>query len=483
MSAILLSALLAASSVQLASAQTNIKVDPATNYGSWEGWGTSLAWWAAVFGDRDDLADIFFTLKDTKLNDQTLPGLGFNIARYNAGACTKNKVNNQGINITSSMIPSRAMEGFWLNDESSDIDSASWDWEADKNQRLMLTKAIERGVTKTELFSNSPMWWMLENLNPAGGNDGGSNLAAEYFDKHSDYLAAVAQKAARDWKVVFTAIEPFNEPMANWWKGPTGTQEGCHIDRASQATILGHLTENMKKRGLTNTFIAASDENHFQETVDTWKALGATAQGQVTRINAHGYQPDQDDARRELYKIASDAKKDLWTSEHGENDGTGAKMVSSILRDLRMMHPKGWVYWQVLDGGGWGLIDADNEAKTIKSAIGKYYGLAQFSRHIRPGMTMLETGSDSVVAAYDGTNKKLAIVVANFGDKTDFAFDLSAFKEVPADGTAVGMWETILTETGTRYAFNNLMTVKGGAFTSSLEKNSVQTYEIQGITM
>ena len=30
------------------------------SYGAWEGWGTSLCWWAKIFGDRDDLADLFF---------------------------------------------------------------------------------------------------------------------------------------------------------------------------------------------------------------------------------------------------------------------------------------------------------------------------------------------------------------------------------------------------------------------------------------
>lgn len=63
-----------------------IFIDPKSDWGTWEGWGTSLAWWAKQFGDRDDLADVLFTLKFTSVNSQTLPCLGFNIVRYNAGA-------------------------------------------------------------------------------------------------------------------------------------------------------------------------------------------------------------------------------------------------------------------------------------------------------------------------------------------------------------------------------------------------------------
>ena len=33
-----------------------VAIDPAASWGTWDGWGTSLAWWANVFGARDDLA-------------------------------------------------------------------------------------------------------------------------------------------------------------------------------------------------------------------------------------------------------------------------------------------------------------------------------------------------------------------------------------------------------------------------------------------
>ena len=41
-----------------AHADATIAVNPSTTYGTWEGWGTSLAWWANVFGARDDFAEL-----------------------------------------------------------------------------------------------------------------------------------------------------------------------------------------------------------------------------------------------------------------------------------------------------------------------------------------------------------------------------------------------------------------------------------------
>lgn len=40
--------------------------------------------------------------------------------------------------------------------------------------------------------------------------------------------------------------------------------------------------------------------------------------------------------------------------------------------------PTAWVYWQAIDGGGWGLIDGNNDDKTLGSPGQKYWVLAQF---------------------------------------------------------------------------------------------------------
>ena len=49
-------------------------INPNVNWGTWEGWGTSLAWWAKAFGDQDNLADIFFTMNSTYYNPSSGAG-------------------------------------------------------------------------------------------------------------------------------------------------------------------------------------------------------------------------------------------------------------------------------------------------------------------------------------------------------------------------------------------------------------------------
>ena len=36
-----------------------------------------------AFGDRDDIADAMFTMESATIGDEKVPGLGFNIVRYN----------------------------------------------------------------------------------------------------------------------------------------------------------------------------------------------------------------------------------------------------------------------------------------------------------------------------------------------------------------------------------------------------------------
>ncbi|KAK1948304.1 Endo-beta-1 [Phytophthora citrophthora] len=69
---------------------------------SWEGWGTSLSWWANVFGDREDIADLFFTNMSSVSIDgaaKDIPALDFNIARYNIGGSGNNVIDDSGTEI------------------------------------------------------------------------------------------------------------------------------------------------------------------------------------------------------------------------------------------------------------------------------------------------------------------------------------------------------------------------------------------------
>ncbi|KAL3473033.1 glycoside hydrolase superfamily [Aspergillus californicus] len=478
----LLGLALTAATIPTAAADLTTTISSTTTWGTWEGWGVSLAWWAKAFGTRTDLADLLFSTKSTSYNAQSVPGLGLTIARYNAGACSWNTIDGSAMVESPSMIESRQMESFWVDWYNATPSSSSWSWSVDANQRNMLALAKARGADIFELFSNSPPWWMCLNHNPAGSDDGSSdNLQSWNYNQFAVYLATVAEYAADNWGISFQSVDAFNEPSSAWWNGQTGTQEGCHFGVSTQATVIANLRTELNNRGLTSTLIAASDETSYDLAVSTWNSLGSTATSTISRINVHGYQ--YTGGRRDtLYSLASSAGKKLWNSEYGENDATGERLVTNLLLDFRWLHPTAWVYWQAIDGGGWGLIDGSNDDLTLGAVSQKYYALAQFSRHIRPGMRILDGGSNYTVAAYDEAARKLVIVAANWGAAQYINFELGGFSSAGVSGALVPRWITQV-GSGSQYLSQSDTYLSGTKFWSYFATGVVQTFEVSNVEL
>jgi galactan endo-1,6-beta-galactosidase len=453
-----------------------VQINPRINYGLWEGWGTSLCWDGKSFGDRDDFADLLFTTKTVSIMGHDLPGLGLTIVRYNAGACSWNAVDGRTMVVSSIIKPFRQMEGFWLDGKSDDPQSSSWNWKVDPNQRRWLLQARDRGANRFELFSNSPMWWMCRNSNPSGADSAQEdNLAPENYEKFATYLATIARYAKDNWRLGFTSIEPFNEPTAAYWFANC-KQEGCHFSREAQAAFLPILRRKLDALGLQDLPIAASDETAYDSASTTWSSFNPTIKGLVAKVNVHGYQMTRGN-RDALYQIVSSDHKELWNSEYGEGNGSGLKLAECLNLDLNKLHPTAWCYWQPV-GGGWGFLRADDSTKILQGINIKFFVVAQYTRHIRPGMTILQTSDVDTVAAYDAKMHKLVLIVR--GDKAETKlFDLSQF------GSCTGPITTWITEPkGTaRYEIHHDAILSGKRLSLTLPADSVQTAEIENVSM
>jgi galactan endo-1,6-beta-galactosidase len=451
-------------------------VNPRSQWGAWDGWGVSLAWWANVFGDRDDLADIVFTTNYTRLNGMLLPGLGLNIARYNVGGCSSNSVDGAVMQVSPRIRPYQQIQGFWLDGHSTNPASASWNWTVDANQRSMLLKAKARGANLLDLFSDTPMWWMCKNHNPSGADPGSQdNLPPANYDRHAIYLATVAKYAQDHWGITFNSVEAFNEPGSDWWVA-TGTQEGCHFDPRTQATVIGDLRRELDRRGLTAVNVAASDENTYDQARSTWNSFSASVKAQVGRVNTHGYQYGRP-GRLALYSAVGGKK--LWDSEYGENDATGLSLARNLNLDFHELHPTAWCYWQAADGLNWGLIRSNPTKHWIGTANRKYFVLAQYSRHIRPGMTIIDGGESNTIAAYDPTARKLVLVTVNYEKPQWITYNLTRF------AGAAGPVQSWITATGIgpTYQHNTNVTVNQRLVRAWFPANTIQTFEIQNVDL
>jgi galactan endo-1,6-beta-galactosidase len=249
---------------------------------------------------------------------------------------------------------------------------------------------------------------------------------------------------------------------------------------ATQGKVVEYLDTHLASRGLA-TMIAASDESYYDQAINTLQKIGSSALSKIDRINVHGYQKGGGD-RAKLRALATEAGKSLWNSEYGDGVNSGADTARYLIQDLRQLKPTAWEYWQPLDNSNWALIVADNDARTLGKATQKYFVVAQFARHMRPGMRLLDAGRDNVVAAYDARQSKLVIVAVNWDAAQYINFELSGFSGRPASGSKVTRWRTQI-GTGDQYVKYEDTEISGTKFWSKFEKNTVQTFEINGVKL
>lgn len=477
---------------------TIVRLDPSEaspfNNGEFEGWGTSLCWWANRMGYSEELtrqaSDAFFSEE----------GLGLDIARYNLGGGDDPTHNH--ITRSDSKVP-----GVWKNYEMTnggkDVNITEYDITKDQNQLNIAKAALAANPDLYfEGFSNSPPYFMTETGCTGGGNPAGSdNLKADMYDDFGKFIAD-ATKLFKDEGIEFKSYSPMNEPDTNYWGVNSEKQEGCHYNPGeSQSKAIIETRKALDAAGLNNVLVAGMDETDINKSVANYPKLSEEAKTALGRIDTHTYGGSQ---RAQLKKVAVDAGKDLWMSEvDGGWDGFG--LADRIITDLNGMQASAWVIWDIVDshkdsdftrpdgskgeentslnitGSMWGVGMANHDTKTLELA-NKYYFFGQFTKYINPGDTIIAS-SDNTLAAYNKITGDIKIVALNSSSSDQkYTFDLGAFanvgdavKEIRTNnliGDNAERWKEITGE-----AF-----VSGKKLSAMLKAGTLTTYVIDGKT-
>ena len=454
------------------------------NGGVFEGWGTSLCWWANRIGYSDKLADAavdaFF--------DRT-KGLKLNIVRYNIGGGddpSHRHITRSDSNMPGFAQPVRDPDGAFEVDDDG-IVIYQYDWERDKNQMNVLTRLYKRNPDAlVEVFSNSPPYFMTWSGCSSGGagEHKDNNLRPEYAPVFAEFLADTVKHMRDDLHIKLNSVAPFNEPSSGYWGAYSNKQEGCDLkDNRLKSRVITELDKALRRRGVRDgILIAAADETSPDLAIDTYRALTPEAKRAVDRINTHTYSGGR---RTELRTLAEDEGKHLWMSEVDGNATLGGQaagdmgnalwFANRIITDINQIRPSAWVIWLVLDrhrsdfnamergttslgGAYWGLGIADHFEEKI--LLGKkYYAFGQFTRYIRPGDRIIRafplvwtdarsgnqpaaqergTRAVSTLAAYNRESGKIVIVAVNaHREEQPATFDLGAFNRIPADAAKV----------------------------------------------
>ena len=462
-----------------------------TNGGRWEGWGTSLCWWANRIGYNETLtaksADLFFDAQK---------GLGLNIMRYNVGG--GDDPTHHHITRTDSDVPG------WMYIDADG--QRQYDYTADARQ-LNVVKAAMKAAGQDaylEIFSNSPPYFMT-NSGCSTGNFKAeeNNIKDDEYDDFAEYMAHVANYMTREMKLKVKSVSPMNEPNTNYWPAMNYKQEGCHIDAGeSQSKLLVLTKEALNRYGLKDIILTTSDETNPGKQIEEIRTLTPDARAAIDRISVHTYGTN---SIREMGQLAKDEKINLWMSEvdgngtAGQNAGemaAGLWLAEKIITDIQALEPSAWVLWQVIDthiskdgymgrrdggplrtaGGYWGTACANHDTGEILLTQ-KYYAFGQFSRYIRPGSQLILCPTDrrSGVKALAAKDKKtLTLVCTNTtSEPKEVEFNTEGLK---LKGQVRQIRTSGQFSDGEHWAETTLPKVNGSTLDVTLAPNSVTTF-------
>ena len=488
-----------------------ITPDPSYQQPSFEGWGTSLVWFANATGSyppavREKLADLVFG-KD---------GLALNIARYNIGG-------GNAPDVPDYLRPGGAVQGWWnapAGTTRTDVDwwspddPADWNWDADQTQRWWVDR-IKGDITKWETFSNSPPWFMTESGYVSGNFDASKDqLKRSSIGDFAAYLVRVTEHLEKAHGITVDTVDPFNEPNTSYWGTqlgadgqPTGgRQEGAHIGPELQQDVVRALAPVLATSS-TKATISAMDETNPGIFVRNWMSYPTDVKAAISRMNVHTYGTAQRTAVRDLSK--SDAKP-LWMSEVEGSWGSGQSftsmepglgMAQRMTDDLRELEPSAWVFWQPVEdynnmkpggesaaGANWGSIQlpfdctAQDTLETCPIYTNqKFNTVRNFTHYIRPGDHVIKVDDTSTVAAIRPSARTATLVHTNSATTPqDVTVDLSKFGKV-GPGARV---TAVVTDAEGALREQAPVAVTGGRATVRVPAQSVTTLvvsEVRGV--
>ena len=411
-----------------------VTIDTSNRLQTIEGWGVSLCWWAHMCGKWEESK--IDSLVDWLVSPD---GLNYNIFRYNIGGGDDPQTRNCDLHHMARGKGIRAeMPGF----KHYPTDTA-YDWQADSAQIKIMLKIRERRPDAIfEAFSNSAPWYMTVSGCVGGHKDKNKdNLRPNCYEAFADYLIDVCKHFKDAYGLEFRTLEPFNEPLTDYWY-QNGSQEGCHFDTSSQIAFIKVLYPKLKASGL-NTVISASDETCLPHSLTALKAYTeAGIMPMIGQWNTHTYYGSNEEktALRDSIKNINErlsssptARKPLphsrgkmsagqkgvvlWQSETGDG-GRGIrgnlKMLQRLFDDMRYLQPAAWLDWQYYGEHDtqWCLVTGDFKSQTMYRHD-NYYVRQHVTKYIKKGYPILNVDDRQTLAAISPDGKETVIVALN----------------------------------------------------------------------
>jgi O-glycosyl hydrolase len=404
------------------------------DYILWEGWGTSLAWWAHYIGSLNNALLTEVYLSDILFNPLNPDGLQFNIIRYNIGGGSNPLGKNENLRLGGNV------PGY------KPAASQSYNWSADAGQLKFLRRACALNPEYiVEAFSNSPPWFLTQSGFVSGHTKLlRSNIGNAKVPEFVAYLLDIVEYLTKTEKIDIKYISPMNEPSSPTWMLGCG-QEGCFWGPVVRRKMMKSLYQEINKRNIKDLQIAGLEENNMAQGF-----LGFSETRFVSKFNIHSYSLKQFSDKVRTFGIENSnmfrvflrylckwTSKPIWLSEWGTGSVTsnandienGINLALHIINDIHYLRPTAWVYWQAIEninGGGWGLIQVPFDNCQVDNIvfIRQFWAMAHFSRFIKKNYKIYQTkhvkNGISYLFASSLDKSRYVFIIVNNTDKDEF---------------------------------------------------------------
>lgn len=363
------------------------------DYGRFEGFGASGAWWAQAVGGwehTDPESGLAVRDRISQLLYSKTEGIGLRTYRYNIGAGSLHSGNGDIGN------PLRRTESF-------DAGEGKYDFSRDKNAVYMMEQAARDGADEIILFVNSP----IERLTKNGWSHLGKfqimrdNLARKNYKAFADYCLDVTEHFVKKGLPV-KYLSPINEPIWIW----NGGQEGCHYNPISAARVMKCFADEMNKRECLGDVklsgVESGDLRWFNKSYTRALMHYKSVRERIDSVDVHSYclplpipVPGFNNRTAFVRRYRKwldrhfdglEVKMSEWCHMQGGRDKTMASALVTanvIYEDISILNVCSWQHWIAVSEVDYcdGLIYINLDDKTFEMTK-RYYVTGNFSKYI-----------------------------------------------------------------------------------------------------
>ena len=380
-----------------------IITDKSKTYQTFEGFGSSGAWWAQQVGGWNNIdPESGIPVRDriSQLLHSKTEGIGLHTYRYNIGGGSVESGNGDYAD------PDRRAQCF-------ETEEGIYDFEKDANAVYMMRQAAKDGADEIILFVNSPIERLTKNgkAHLDKSKVFRTNLAKKNYLPFTKYILDVTEHFVKEGLPV-KYLSPVNEPLWIW----NGGQEGCHYSPRQAGKVMLCVARELRKRKALDEVMLSGVENGdirwFNKSYTREMLRHKEVRDCVDSLDVHSYflhspLPFTNNRPAFLRRFNKWMKRKYpdvpvkmseWCHMQGgknPNMDSALETAKVIFEDISLLNVTSWQHWIACSRYDYcdGLIYLDIENRSFEMTK-RYYVTGNFSKYIPCGATRFEVKTD-----------------------------------------------------------------------------------------